>query len=294
MQRSEWQLVSFTILTQAAVGTFVVFGAITLFLPPFLAESLIQRVSWLVLVFLILGVTSAFLHLSQPFNSLLALSHLNQSWLSREAILGMIFCLLVAILLVLSWIGLDGTLWLHLMIILDILSGLALVYGISRLYMLRTVPAWNHLGTPASFFTTTLLLGAVTNAAIYTWGIHQAYTLHLALYLTVMIRWLGLIVLLGIVAQSVINILSLLYLHFGGGRGAESVRILYRDRRWFFITRWFLALVDGLLWATIIWYPGFLKTNPGFATLIVALALIWISEILGRTLFYAFYRRVGF
>jgi anaerobic dimethyl sulfoxide reductase subunit C (anchor subunit) len=296
MGRSEWQLVSFTILTQAAVGTFVVFGVIVLLLPahPFMAEPLIQKVPWLVLTMLTLGVMSALLHLGQPFKALLALSHLNQSWLSREAILGMAFGLLVTVLLVLTRIGLGVTLYLHLTVILGIVSGLILVYGIARLYMLRTVPAWNHLGTPASFFTTALLLGTVTNAAVLTWEINQADALHLAHYLAVMIRRSGLIVLLGIAAQLVINILSLVYLHVSGGSGAESVRFLWQDRCWVFTTRWFLALVDGLLWAAIIWYPGSLNTNPGFATLIVALTLIWISEILGRTLFYAFYHRAGF
>jgi anaerobic dimethyl sulfoxide reductase subunit C (anchor subunit) len=296
MGRSEWQLVSFTILAQAAVGTFVVFGVTALLLPtyPFLTDLLIQRVPWLVLAFLTLGVTSALLHLGQPIKSLLALSHLNKSWLSREAMLGMVFGLLVAVLLVLPWIGFSGLFWFHLTIILGTLSGLALVYGISRLYMLRTVPAWNHLGTPASFFTTAFLLGGVTNAALVTWEYHQVGTFLPVSNLAVLITRLGLIVLFGIVAQLVINILSLVYLHAGGGSGAESVRFLWRDRCWVFTTRWFLALVDGLLWAAIIWYPGFLNTNPGFATLIVALALVWISEILGRTLFYTFYRREGF
>jgi anaerobic dimethyl sulfoxide reductase subunit C (anchor subunit) len=296
MGRSEWQLVSFTILAQAAVGTFVVFGVTALLFPayPFSTELLIQRVPWLVLAFLTLGVTSALLHLGQPIKSLLALSHLNQSWLSREAILGMVFGLLVAVLLVLPWIGLSGLFWLRLTIILGMLSGLALVYGISRLYMLRTVPAWNHLGTPASFFTTAFLLGGVTNTAVFIWEYHQADTLFLTFFLAVMFSRLGLMILLGIVAQMVINILSLEYLNARGGKGAESVRFLWRNRRWAFITRWSLAWVGVTLWVIAIQTLGSLNTPLGTAIMILALIFVWISEILGRTLFYAFYRREGF
>lgn len=47
------------------------------------------------------------------------------------------------------------------------ITGLLLVFSMSMVYMLPTVPAWNSLATPVGFFTTTLLFGNVAVGAAF-------------------------------------------------------------------------------------------------------------------------------
>ena len=167
---SEWQLVLFTILTQMAVGTFILWsGAMAAFAKPhpFIAGTFTVATLGMVLAFLVLGTLSAGLHLGRPISAVFSIANLQRSWLSREALLGGSFGLVGLITLIRR--RLEGPISVVdvTLIAVGLITGLALLYTISRLYMLRTVPAWNHLGTPAAFFTTSLLLGSVVISTLF-------------------------------------------------------------------------------------------------------------------------------
>ena len=158
----EWPLVFFTLLTQMAVGMFTIAGFVAVILPSpnlFTEGLLANSVLVITLLALTLGVLAATLHLNQPLKARFSLSNLRGSWLSREAFLGGFFGLLIFILLLLRRLENDFRVFEITITLSGIVCGLGLVYSISRLYMLRTVPAWNHLGTPVTFFTSSFLLG---------------------------------------------------------------------------------------------------------------------------------------
>ncbi|MBN1668406.1 MAG: dimethyl sulfoxide reductase anchor subunit [Anaerolineales bacterium] len=284
-----WPLVFFTLLTQAAAGAFFWWGLAVLWLdlPVELTSGGFARTLLaVVLALLAFGTLAATLHLGQPGRAWLSLSHLRASWLSREALLGGSFGFLVLLVLLRSWQqsvfgGLENAL-----VLLGLLAGAGLVYGISRLYRLRTVPAWDHAGTPAAFFITALLLGLVTITALWlgrSWFqsdfANEAW-LNLWLYLAP----LALIVLT--VLQWGTFSLVLLSLSHRGGAAVAGLRLLATELRRVLVGR---ALAAFLALVLLAWPP--FTRQP--LLLGAALALLALSEILGRYLFYAFYRRVG-
>lgn len=284
-----WPLVFFTLLTQAAAGAFIWWGlAVSLLALPagFALGSFARTLLAVILGLLALGTLLATLHLGQPGRAWLSLSHLRTSWLSREALLGGSFGVLVLLLLLRSnwqtaFTGLDQAL-----VLTGLLAGASLVYGISRLYRLRTVPAWDHSGTPVTFFITALLLGLVTITALELgrdwlragfipedwsslWQVFMPATL---IVLTVL-QW-------GTFS------LVLLALSRRGGAAAASLRLLATALRWVLVGR---ALAAFLALVLLAWPP--FTRQP--LILGAALALLVLSEILGRYLFYAFYQRLG-
>jgi DMSO reductase anchor subunit len=106
-----------------------------------------------------MGLGGAFLHLGKPFNSYHAIRNLNNSWLSREIATVSIFSGTLLLL-----IGLDqvrpGMMNSRILLIASLTGGMAL-YAMTRVYRLRTVPSWNHAGTPLAFLSSTLMLGGL-------------------------------------------------------------------------------------------------------------------------------------
>lgn len=285
--RSEWSLVFFTILTQMAVGMFSIWGLDWMLTPNAnsLPVNFTQSILWVTLISLVVGGISAFLHLGNPFRVGFALSNFRSSWLSREGVLSGMFGALVFVLLIANILELKSVIWGKLIIILAILSGWFLVYGISRLYMLRTVPAWNNFGTPATFFTSSLLLGAIVNLAIW-----------IGLTAESSLQWTddGVIVFLGggivlmAILQLAINTLTMINLSSRGGAGSVSVRHLWLNLRGPLIVRWLTAFVGiKILFLSLIYLWPALAFYTSFA-------LVLISEILSRYLFYGYYQRVGY
>jgi anaerobic dimethyl sulfoxide reductase subunit C (anchor subunit) len=176
----------------------------------------------------------------------------------------------------------------HLFILGGMIAGLALVYGISRLYMLRTVPAWNNPGTPAAFFTTTFLLGtvAVTTLWILLVFWDDAYAIEMLISRLVDISTTLILLFSGL--QLGIFIFQVLYLNSQGGTASDSIRLLWTDLRAILIWRsGFAFLGTGILVTRlVIWLPPPLY--------FLAFGFILVAEILGRFLFYGFYRREGF
>lgn len=276
--RSEWSLVFFTLLTQMAVGIFLVFGLILLLTPndfP-LPDIYAQSILGVALIILILGGISAFLHLGNPNRAGYAISNFWRSWLSREGITSGLFGLLVFLILIVQFSSLGFGVFNILLFILAVVCGLILVYGISRLYMLRTVPAWNNLGTPISFFITTLLLGFVINALGF---VYFSVNKLVEIFNVVILSLVGL--------QLMVNTITLLYLNSKGGAALESIRILSVTLRPVFIGRWLTALfgIGFLLLGLIFW--------PLPIVFYIAFFLVIFSELLWRYLFYGFYRREG-
>jgi len=288
MHRNEWQLVFFTTLSQMAVGLFVVWGVVSILIPrlskPHFYETYILE---LTLATLFLGLVFAALHLGRPLRSFFAIMNLKKSWLSREALAGGIFGLLVVFLLLrqnleqeFGWVD-------KISIILGIVAGMLLVYMISRLYMLRTVPVWNNFGTPAAFFVTAFLLGPVAFVGIQILNNVKQLSLGIDPFLGRIIALAASVIIVLLCFQLIVSIVTYNYLSAKGGDAALSVQSIWKDFRGILIFRWGIAIIGLFLlllirsaWLSSLWY-------------LIPLALVLISEILGRWLFYLSYKRVG-
>jgi len=144
---SENSLIAFTLLAQLAVGA-TWFRSVS--------ERYDGRALALITVIMLIALLASFVHLGQPRHAWRAITNLRTSWLSREVLSAALF--LVSLIGVLATGG--SGIWLANA------TGLALIVSMARVYALRTVPEWNHRATTASFFVTTLLLGAVVHGAL--------------------------------------------------------------------------------------------------------------------------------
>jgi len=105
------------------------------------------------------GVLFSLLHLGNPVNALKTLANLNGSWLSREILFTLAYTGMLLIITCLQFIfplGVRSYKWL---IDLTSVTGLVLIYIMSRIYQLPAMPAWNSLFTPVYFFLAAFLSG---------------------------------------------------------------------------------------------------------------------------------------
>lgn len=147
----ENSLVAFTLLAQFAVGA-------TWFTTMFSSANVPINTRALapVLIVMLVGLLASLLHLGQPRNAWRALANLRTSWLSREVLSAGVFTVALCAMLATGGRGV----WLANG------AGVALIISMARVYTLRTVPEWNARTTIASFFATTLLLGALWHGAL--------------------------------------------------------------------------------------------------------------------------------
>ena len=169
MNVHELPLVAFTILAQMSVGSFVVLGVVHLFGIRKHGHGAVDRLSdpalYAIGPAMVLGLIASIFHLGNPVNALNAINHLGSSWLSREIFFGSAFACMGAVFAVVQWRRWLTPLLRQILAGATALVGLVLVYSMSMVYMLPTVPAWNHWATPVGFFTTTFLLGALAVGA---------------------------------------------------------------------------------------------------------------------------------
>lgn len=164
----ELPLVIFTIAAQMSVGSFVVLGIIQLVnwnTPQATLDKVTMPALYAIGPLLVFGLAASTLHLGTPLRAANALLHLQTSWLSREILIGMLFAGSGALFAVLQWFRFGAHRLRQALALVTAVLGLALVYAISQVYSLRTIPAWSTYGTPLRFYITTFLLGGVAVAA---------------------------------------------------------------------------------------------------------------------------------
>ncbi len=152
----EAPLVMFTLLAQMAVGVFWVtvwlFQNGPLPLAPLGLAGLCLGAGWM----------ASIAHLGTKRNAWRALSHLSTSWLSRE--------ILFTILFGAGWLSTLTVVILHgngsIVSRLTALIGLGLLYCMSRVYRLPSVPVWDSWRTQADFFLSAALLGLLGMAPL--------------------------------------------------------------------------------------------------------------------------------
>ncbi len=149
----ERSLVAFTLLSQVALGTLWVLSILNE-----LGATNLEILTAIMLAALV----ASFIHLGSPLKAWRAIGGWRSSWLSREVLCAAIFTVMLGGLTLAAWehINLGIGVWLAG------LCGLALLISMTHVYRLRTIPAWYHWTTTASFFITALLLGALLCAVL--------------------------------------------------------------------------------------------------------------------------------
>ncbi len=288
MNNNEWPLVFFTMLSQISVGILI--GGLALWLSVKNTESTALDTLKKVLIISAFGsmgiaLLISFLHLASPLHSVYALSNAGSSWLSREIILTSLYLFSLAIcftsiLYNVPHSNLFGQLYLASLII-----GIVLIWAISRVYMIPTVPLWDTPATSVAFFSTALVLGggmvlvmisllAGKNIQLPDMEILQSAMFYL------------------VSAAVFITLLNMLLIQPDISAATGSFPLPYISQWWKTVRIVFLlAGFSGLTY----WFTYQLPSSGGSTSWLIYLsvACLLFSEIAGRYIFYASYYRVG-
>lgn len=306
MNIREWALIAFTILTQMSVGAFVVLGVVH-----FLAarkagmaeaDRLSDRALLAVGPVLVLGLLASLFHLGNPLNAYRAVTNLDTSWLSREVLGSVLFTIFGGLFALMQWRKISSFAVRNVIAWVAALIGLVQVYSMSMVYMLPSQPAWNTLATPIAFFTTTLLLGVLAMAAAFV--ANYAYVRRRnpecadvqCSLLRSAVRWIALtsVVLLGV--ELITAPLWVAYLAAAPSVAArDSAELLFSQYGLLFGLRLALVFLGAGILGVFLYQnalsPGREKMMGNLAYF--AFALVLVSEVLGRFVFYATHVRIG-
>jgi anaerobic dimethyl sulfoxide reductase subunit C len=282
----ELALVSFTLLMQTSVGIVLVVAA----LPALQASHTKSGGLWPLIGRLdtplgvaaaaaALGLLASLLHLGQPILAWLALANVRGSWLSREVALALVFVVALAAM-ALAQAGDRSAPSLRVAASgLAAVVGLALVFAMTRLYMIGGQPAWDRFTTPATFFASTLLLGLVAVIAL---GAPPPSPRTARVLASAAVALL---------AVQVVLVPALLAGVPSEPAAALAPASVGRAAMWLAAARIGAAIAAaGLL---VIWLRGGPAAPVSIGARVALLSFVVASEIFGRVLFYASSARLG-
>jgi anaerobic dimethyl sulfoxide reductase subunit C (anchor subunit) len=299
MNVREWALIAFTILAQMSVGSFLVLGVVHFFAARKSGAAEADRLSDRALLgigpVLVLGLIASLFHLGNPLNAYRAVTNLDTSWLSREVLSGVVFAALGALFAFMQWRKIATSTIRNIVAWIAGLVGLGLVFSMSNVYMLPSQPSWDTLATPASFLTTTLLLGALAMGAAFV--VNYAYVQRKepgcadaqCALMRGALHWIAItsVILLGV--ELVIMPLQAAGLAAGGAEAAKSAFMLIDPYGLVFALRLILTFVGAGVFGIFLYEnalrPGRERAMGNLAY--GAFALVLVAEVLGRFLFYA-------
>ena len=305
MNLREWALPVYTILMQLAVGALFVLWAIRSFARSKFdsgeMDRMIRNPILMIAATAVVAMVGAHFHLSKPFLSFLAVLNLGSSWLSREIFFNILFLLSTAGLWYISrkqnhhqrlitWLG-----WLA------ILFGFIVVYCMARIYILPTQEAWNSVSMIASFYTTTLLLGAMAIACLIVLDLAFAeiqnsedVELHTRL-IRYSFKGISFLILGSVVLSFTITLFQINYLRQGDVTARSSLSLLVGLYLPLLILRSLILAYAPLSMSLSIRRMYRQNGPPRRIMMPVYLSglLIVVGEIIGRFLFYAIHIRVG-
>ncbi len=164
-------MVFFTVVSQMAVGAFLVLGIVHVVarrrLSPAEADHLADPVLYAIGPILVVGLAVSTLHVNDFGHLINVIRHPQSSWLSREILFGVGFASVGFLFAVLSWFRIGGRVVRMVVGAVAAVFGILLVVAESMIYYsLKAVPAWHIWAVPFQFVATAVLLGAVVVGVI--------------------------------------------------------------------------------------------------------------------------------
>ena len=306
MDLRELALVLFTVIMQMAVGAFCVLGGVHFFAARRNgldeADKLSDRALVAIGPLAVFALAVTFLHLGNPVNAPRAISNLGTSWLSREITLALLFSVGGAVFAFLQWRKLSTPALRNALALVVAAVGLVLVYAMSSVYVLPSVPAWDSVNTPISFFVTTFLLGALAMGAAFVanfWYVKRKGMDPKNVQYSMLATSLKYIALLAIVLMGIQFVVIPLYFASlaaaNNSAATASVNIVFGEHGVVFALRLVLLFLGAGLLSAFVYQmadsESKLRVVGNMAYL--AFALVLVSEILGRFLFYESMVRIG-
>ena len=304
MKGNQWSLVIFTVLIQLAVGLFLFSGVVQFLIMDqvnaFLSVLFFRVALLTVIAGLLAGLLISLSHLGSLRNAPRALLNLGSSWLSAEIALVGLFRLMVASYGILFLLGLGLTFSGKVVFCFGCGVGLLLIYCMTRVYRLSTIPTWDTLATQFSFFKATFLLGVSATGGLL-W-VSLAISIE-NIEMTTIVQnfnrnFLGVVVfavlLLGL--DYLVTIFRIAKLKGNPENMDKGFSRAVSQNYTSFTLRFILGALGLILFSLpLIWNPYTLDFRWFKISLIpLSFGLIFISELIDRKVFYASFERAGF
>ncbi len=302
----DWPLLGFTLLVQASVGGYVVLEWIRWAVKRNGQSNTVDRTANILLLILLglagLAMLFSLAHLGRPLRAPLAIGNLKQSWLSREILLVLLFSGGLALNALLRRLDKGSDRLRTILAWATVFFGLSLIFIMARLYMMPAVPVWNTWTTPAAFYAATFLLGALGMLA----GFHFIEKRNPSgkkernpsdLLPSRLKRTIGIGALILLCGEILLYTGLLAVLKGHPVAGLASLENLFNHNLILVLIRTGLNMAA----VTLIGFGPIFSLRPLDAEnaspihrqIYLVFALVLISEIIGRILFYASYARVG-
>ncbi|MEZ9706276.1 dimethyl sulfoxide reductase anchor subunit family protein [Vibrio breoganii] len=276
----EWSLIFFTVLAQTAVGGYLLVSARAL-AKGYDEDKINGYKVPMFFLWAIMGIGFLFstTHLGSPLRAFNAFNMLGSAWLSNEVFFGAAFFAVGGLQWLLSVLKKGGAGVQKLLMLVAMALGIIFMYSMIRVYMIDTVPTWNNIYTPMSFVMTMVVTGLLFSQWVIVFANDSKFTVdrNIAILAVIaigisLLATVGKMTLIGDIQSSVV-------------KASELV-----DGLGFYLLLQVALLVFGLL----IWImPLINKASVNPINLGVALVLIWISELIGRGLFYSLHMTTG-
>jgi anaerobic dimethyl sulfoxide reductase subunit C len=306
MNTNELALVIFTIAAQMSVGAFLVLGGVHFFATRYAGIEEADKLSTYALLaigpVMVLGLIVSFFHLGNPLNAPRAIMNLATSWLSREILFGVLFAGFGFLFALMQWRKWGSPRLRNALALIAAVFGVGLVFSMAMVYYsLPSVPAWNNWATLATFFATTVLLGAVAVSAAFVAAYAYLHSRNPAEsekqrhILAITLRWMALVSLVVLGFQFLIQPLYMGYLASSGPAAEQSAAILMEEYGVLYALRLVLLFLGAGLFSFFIYKFARSARNIGLLSTLAftSFALVLAAELIGRYLFYASFVRIG-
>ncbi|HEY3365475.1 MAG TPA: DmsC/YnfH family molybdoenzyme membrane anchor subunit [Symbiobacteriaceae bacterium] len=275
METKEWALILFTVISQAAVGAFLLITWFRTVNKDAAMDAAYKKANLVLLPLAAIALITTLFHLGHPERALNALRNLSTSWLSREIFFaGGFFVMLLVSVLTEKTVAVRKIVdWL------TVLAGICAVVSMAAVYDLSMKPAWQGFHTYVAFVVTALFLGAALAAGLVVlFGKDHA---QVAPNLQVLI-WVAAA---AVVAELIAFPFYLASLQMGGKAAQATLAMLAGQYGTALIARWALALVGGLV--PLMFVRRQLSAGKTATGLVyTALLFVLAGELVGRYLFY--------
>lgn len=276
----EWPLMTFTLLSQLAVGTFILLMLINASIGKKDSQAAkainfgFTAVGPITLLALIFSV----FHLGDPLGAPRSILNLGSSWLSREILTSGGF---LALWFVFWWLSRKGKEsnalgWIAALV------GLAAIFSMASIYSSSIRPAWDNVNTYIAFFGATLAMGVLGASSTIVFGMKgNSLSADLAKSLKT-IGYVG--------AAAVVLPLVYLPVFISSLKGGDVAAVASAD---IFTGSTGLLAISGLLLVVGIALLLYALSKGGkvkavsTGTIYLALLLVLVGEFMSRYLFYA-------
>ncbi|MDA8228408.1 MAG: dimethyl sulfoxide reductase anchor subunit [Desulfitobacterium hafniense] len=281
MFAEEWPLMMFTLLSQLAIGTFIVLMIVRSLLgDKSTAAKLTNFGLKAVGPIMALALLLSFFHLGTPTGAFRSILNLGSSWLSREIFTaGGFFVLWGLTVYTLKKEGAgNGIGWLA------VLAGVAAIFSMASIYNSSIRPAWANTHTFIAFFGATFVLGYAGAVAMIG---HIMKGQNIPSEGMASLKKAGYLAIAAAIIPLVYLPVYLGSLNGGGEAAQASGQLLTNSYLFPLILRWVLSLAGVFMFVNLVNKQSKGARMLPAGAVLISLALVLVGEFIGRYVFYA-------